>query len=127
MRGMAFRVLLALSILLPGAAAAVEQENFLLRTTGDLAALCGVQKDDPLQVAAIHLCQGFIAGAAHYHRAVASGSAVRPIICPPEPHPTRDQAAQVFVTWAKANPGLAGEPPVEGLARAFTQEWPCRH
>ena len=46
--------------LVSGAAtAAVTEQNFLLNTTGDLVALCGVSKDDPEKIAAIHFCHGY--------------------------------------------------------------------
>ena len=60
------RLTLALFVLLLSfpAHADVTKENFLLRNTDDLRALCSVRRDDPNVVAAIHFCHGYALGLA---------------------------------------------------------------
>src|SRR6516162_10060133 len=41
---------------------AVTQDNFQVRNVGDLVQLCSAGPDDPLQVAAISFCDGYLLG-----------------------------------------------------------------
>jgi len=113
----------------PGASpagAAVTTDNFLLRTTHDLVELCGAPRGDPLFSSAIHLCHGFLVGVYQYHEALTSGRAEPPIICVQVGRElTRDDAAQLFVAWARERPQLMNERPVEGLMRWAVEAWPC--
>jgi len=52
-----------LALCLAGTAGAVTEDQFGLRNTGDLAALCSAPSTDRLYTAAINFCQGFGAGA----------------------------------------------------------------
>jgi hypothetical protein len=103
----------------------VTRDNFILRTTGDLAALCSVRPDDPNAMAAIHFCHGYALGLRHYGEA--TGQVFRgALFCPPEgPGLTRDQAVGAFVSWARANPQHMAEPPFDGLLRWAMATWPC--
>jgi hypothetical protein len=70
------------------AAAAVTEDNFLVRTTGDLVALCSADKGDPLMTAAVSFCHGFEIGV---YRALAKQEAARrgpKLFCVPNPPPT---------------------------------------
>jgi len=51
-----------LALCLAGAAGAVTEDQFGLRNTGDLAALCSASATDPLYTAALNFCHGFGAG-----------------------------------------------------------------
>jgi hypothetical protein len=128
-----FRHGAALALLAFGAAAAspasavVTGENFLLRTTADLVALCDAKQGDPQGVAAIHECQGFLLGVYQYHEAINAGRNARPIFCmPAEGAPNRDAAAQMFVAWSRTHPQNMGDRPVDGLTRFAVDTWPCR-
>jgi hypothetical protein len=112
-------------VLWPLASLAVTKDNFLIRNTEDLVALCAVSKDDPNYVAAIHFCHGFGAGAYRYYLATVSGPGTKPFVCLPDPPPSREAALQEFVTWAKANPQYNNESAVESLFRFLTNKWPC--
>lgn len=105
---------------------AVTKDNFILRTTGDLVALCSVHNDDPNAVAAIHFCHGYALGLRHY--AEATGRVFRgALFCPPDgPGLTRDQAVRAFVIWAEANPQYMSEVPFDGLLRWAMATWPCQ-
>ena len=119
--------LLALGAVASPASAAVTNENFMLRTTGDLVALCDARQGDPQAVAAVQMCQGFLLGVYQYHEAINAGRNARPIFCmPAEGAPNRDTAAQMFVAWSRTHPQAMDERPVDGLTRFATDTWPCR-
>ncbi len=105
--------------------AAVTEQNFLLKTTGDLAALCGVSKDDPNAIAAIHFCHGYMLGLDHY--GAATGRVFRDVVyCIPEnAHVTRNEAVEMFVKWAATNQQYMSELPIDGLLRWARTTWPC--
>lgn len=120
------RIVLALGLLLPlSAHADVSRENFLLRTTGDLLALCSVRGDDPNAIAAIHFCHGYALGLRHY--AEATGQVFRgALFCPPAgPGLTRDESVRSFVGWAATHGQYMNEPPFDGLLRWAMATWPC--
>ena len=110
----------------PTSAMAVTQENFQARTTGDFVALCDAASSDPMAVAAVHFCEGFMVGAYQYHEAERTGPRGRRLFCLPTSGVTRNQVVQMFVTWAKGNQQYMPEPPVESLARFAAATWPCQ-
>jgi hypothetical protein len=79
-----------------------------------------------MYVATIHFCEGYIVGVSQYHAAEYAGSGERPIVCLPNPPPTRDQAVAMFVTWAQSNPQYMSDRPVDALMRFGAATWPCR-
>lgn len=105
--------------------AAVTEQNFLLNTTGDLVALCGVSKDDPNAIAAIHFCHGYALGLDHY--GAATGRVFRnTLYCIPDGATvTRNQFIEMFVKWTPAHPQYMSEPPFDGLIRFAMDTWPC--
>jgi hypothetical protein len=107
--------------------AAVSADNFLLRTTDDLVALCGVQPGDPRGVAAIHECEGFLVGIYRYHEALTTGSGALPrMFCvPQEGAPSRDAAVQMFLDWSRTHAQYMNDPPVDGVFRWAVDTWPC--
>jgi hypothetical protein len=114
-------------LLSAGASAApVTKDNFTVRTTGDLIALCGVARDDPNATAAIHFCHGYYVGMDHY--AEVTGRVFRNrLFCPPEGVKlTRDQVIGMLVDWHRKNPQHAFEPPFDGIIRFATATWPCK-
>jgi hypothetical protein len=120
--------LLAVSLAAAAPAGAVTEDNFLLRTGGDLVALCSVAPDDPLEVAAIHMCHGF--GVGTYQTLVALGESpkVDDILCPPEPRPTRNEAFAMFLVWAKQpeNATYLNDSPAALVGRFLVQTWGCK-
>jgi hypothetical protein len=107
-------------------ALAVTEQDFLARNTQELINLCTVPADDPLRVAAVHFCTGYLVGAYHYHESIYSGPGSQPLVCPPNPTPTRQQAIADFVSWAKAHPAYAQDRPVDTMFRFMVEKWPCR-
>jgi hypothetical protein len=110
------------------AGAAATTEHFKVPTAQDLAELCSVSQDDPLRVAAIHFCEGYLVGAYHYYRSlvVGSGGKIKPFVCFPNPEPTRDEVVQQFVGWLRINPRYQSEMPVNALFKFAAETWPCK-
>jgi len=115
--------------LLLGAGAAhaqVTAQNFVLRTTGDLVALCGVSRSDPNAIAAIHFCHGYFLGLDHF--AEVTGRPFRETLyCPPAGLKlSRDEVVAMVVEWHRKNPGPASEAPFDGIVRWAAATWPCK-
>ena len=105
---------------------AAAHSPFEARTVADLAALCGASPQAPNYASAIAFCHGFIQGAGQYHASITQpGSGRPPLFCAPNPPPTRAQVASAFAAWARANPSVAGETAVDGLARWASTTYPC--
>jgi hypothetical protein len=108
------------------ASPAVTTEEFSLRTGADFAALCSTPADDPHYTAAIHMCHGFGAGTYQTILAMTRHEKLQPLVCPPEPPPSRNDVLRVFLDWAKRNPQHMGERPADVIARFLVQQFPCR-
>ncbi len=107
-------------------AGAVTQEDFQVKTTRNLINLCTVSADDPYQREAVHFCHGYLVGAYAYYTAENSGPDAKPLVCPPEPVPSRNEAISKFIEWAKSHPEYMNEKPVETEFRFLTEKWPCK-
>ena len=107
------------------AAAAITAEEFRLRSGADFVALCATPASDPLYTAAVHMCHGFGAGTYQTLVAVTRHEGLTPLICPPQPIPTRNETVARFLEWAKRNPERSTEPAVEMVSRFFLTEFPC--
>jgi hypothetical protein len=104
-------------------AGATTREDFTLQTTRDLVNVCSTPEDDPMRVAAIHFCEGYLVGAFQvYQKAIAPTTR---LVCMSQP-PTRDQGVAMFVEWAKAHPQYMNDSAVDGLFRFLSEGWPCR-
>jgi len=106
-------------------ARAVTQEQFRLRTGDDIVALCSTPTSDPLYVAAIHLCQGFGAGVYQTLVAVENHRGLQPLVCAPNPPPTRNDAVRMFLDWAPRNREHLGEAPADVVGRFLIETFPC--
>jgi hypothetical protein len=107
-------------------ASAVTEEDFLVRNVQDLIDLCTTPRDDPLNVAAVHFCTGYLVGAYHYYDSLHSGPDSHPWVCPPDPKPTRQEAIAEFVSWAQAHPEYGKDRPVDVMFRFMAEKWPCK-
>lgn len=108
---------------LPGLA--VERDDFLIADTQDVVDVCTVPESDPLYTAAISFCHGYLLGAYQYHVALFGHGTSKPVVCLPDPPPTRTQAVDRFVAWVKANPSYAKEKPADSLTKFLVETWPC--
>ena len=107
------------------ARAEVTEDNFHLRTTGDLVALCAPAPTDRMMTAAVNFCHGYATGA---YSALAEVDAARrgpKLACLPTPAPTRNAALAEFVTWARAQPERLALPPLDGVVGFMRDQYPC--
>jgi len=121
--------LLLIAIVIVGTAAvaaAITPEEFRLRSGADYVALCATPASDPLYTAAVHMCHGFGAGTYQTIAALTRHDKLEPLICPPDPVPSRNETVGRFLEWAKRNPQRLTEPAVEVVARFLVAEFPCR-
>ena len=122
--------LILFSFLVPELArAAVTDDDFVLATTQNLVNLCSVSADDPRAKEAIQMCEGYMVGAFHFYLATNSGKGDRGdmrLVCLPNPTPSRNEVAGMFVEWAKANPQYMKEAPVDSEFRFMSARWPCK-
>lgn len=102
------------------------EENFQVKTTGDLVRLCQAKPTDATGIAALHFCQGFAVGAYQYHQIATAAERRKPLVCAPNPPPSRNEAIAAFISWAQQNPQKMNTPPVEGLFEYLAQRYPCR-
>ncbi len=112
-------VLLLAGFLLSGAAT---QEHFHVRTGKDLLVLCTADNEDPLQQAAINFCLGFAVGT---YRMLVDMTKLDPVVCLPENPPSRNEAIQMLIAWAQANPQYHKDAPEDLVVRFILQQWPC--
>jgi hypothetical protein len=119
-------VFLSALLILPGLAGAVSENDFKADTTEQIINLCTANPDDPLYQQAINFCQGYLVGAYKYYEAAHSGPNAPKFVCLPNPQPSRDEAIQIFMEWAKAHPQYMKEKPVDTEFRFLMEKWPCK-
>jgi hypothetical protein len=118
-------LIIAVFVLAPAMAVAVDETDFEAKTTQNIINLCTASSEDPLFAQAVNFCHGYLVGAYHYHVAQASGPDGERMVCMPEPPPSRNEAIAMFIEWAKAHPEYRNEPPVETEFRFLIETWPC--
>jgi hypothetical protein len=104
--------------------AAVTQDTFMVRSTGDLIELCTAAPSDPMGTAALNFCHGFGVGV---YRVLEEYESARKghMFCMPETMPTRNETLASFVQWGKANPDQLSVPPQDGIAAFLSKQYPC--
>jgi hypothetical protein len=115
----------ALFSAVPPPALAATLQNFQDATTADYLALCSTAPGQDNYVAAVHFCEGFASGAYQYYLSLAARDPAERFVCLPTPVPSRDKIKADFVAWAKANPAVMNDPPVDSLFRYLGQTYPC--
>ena len=107
-------------------AGAVKQADFKVDTTRQLLNLCAATPDDPFYNHAMNFCHGYLVGAYHYYAAAHGGERGPKLVCFSDPAPTRTEAINMFVNWAKEHPQYWQEKPVDAEFRFLTEKWPCK-
>lgn len=117
--------LLVLAALAAAAAApsqAAQEADFRLETAGNLAALCAAPDD----LAAIHMCQGYLVGVNQMHDAVGAALDKRVYCLPDDGSVSRNTAARDFAAWIAATPAAAGMSAHDGLLEWARNTYPCQ-
>ena len=111
----------------PGiATATVSEQDFQVRTAGDLGKLCSTDSSDPNYAAAIHFCHGFGSGAYQTEQLYRAGSKARPLFCiPANSQLTRNEVMAAFAKWIAVKPQAAATAPAEGLFEYMMETYPC--
>ena len=117
---------LASALLWPSAAAAVARDDFLIVDAQDVVDVCTVPDTDPLYAASVAFCHGYLVGAYQYHVAIFGHGKSHPVVCFPEPAPTRTQAVEEFITWLKANPSYLKHKAPDAMTRYLVETYPCK-
>ena len=65
-------------------------------------------------------------GGYHFYLATNSGKGDMRLVCLPNPTPSRNEVAAMFVEWAKANSQYMNEAPVDSEFRFMSAKWPCK-
>lgn len=119
-------LLLVVALAVPAVAFAVADADFEVKTTRSLLNLCTVSAEDARYREALHFCHGYLVGAYHYYLASIAGPNAKPLVCPPDPPPSRNAAISAFIAWAQAHPQYLNEAPVETEFRFLMETWPCK-
>ena len=104
--------------------AAVTEDTFQLRSTGDLLELCSATPGDQMGAAALNFCHGFGIGVFRVLQEVQSARGLK-MFCMPDPMPTRNEALAAFVAWGKGNPDKLGMPPQDGVTAFLSTQYAC--
>jgi hypothetical protein len=117
----------ALSILVMSgpAHAALTQDSFLLRNTGDLIGVCSATQGEPLYTAAVNFCHGFAVGVFRVLNEQGIADPSDRLFCLPDQAPSRNQMIAELVQWAKASPARANDQPADTIAAFLAQRFPC--
>jgi hypothetical protein len=107
-----------------GVPAATTPGNFVVRTAGDLVALCSADPSDPMVGPALGFCEGFAVGV-YQTLQETQASLPAPFFCVPTPGPSRSQAIASFVAWVKASPSAASQRPADAILGYLQQTYPC--
>jgi hypothetical protein len=106
--------------------AAVQTDDFLARTTGQLVALCSAAPTDPLATPALNFCHGYTVGVVRVlQEEDAANPRAKPMFCLPVNGGERNQAISEFVRWASADPSRMSMPATDGVAGFLAAHYPC--
>ena len=114
-----------LVLLASGASRAATEANFGANTTGDLVELCTATPDNPIGTAAINFCEGFAQGAVLVEMQNQAAFRGPKLFCMPNPPPSRNQALNDFVNWARSAPDRLARSSTDGLFRFLSERYPC--
>ncbi len=102
------------------AKAAVTQDTFLLRNTGDLMDLCSAAQSDPLYTAAVHFCHGFTVGVFRVLQEEDMAKQSRHMFCLPSPTAEPQRGHREFRPMGKGR-----SRPIRPAARRCHRDFPC--
>jgi hypothetical protein len=112
--------------LLPAMArATATEDDFQLRTAGDLVDLCSAGPTETMGTAALNFCHGFMLGVFRVLQEQQMASKRPPMFCVSPTTPSRNEAVGDFVQWARATPGVLSQPASDGVAAYLAHKFPC--
>lgn len=104
---------------------AATKDNFLARNTQDIIELCTAAPTDPLYTQAIHFCHGYLVGVYQYQNDFYSSPGFSPLVCPPDPKPSRNQTIADYIDWVKAHPEYLQERTSDTVMKFLIEKYPC--
>ena len=110
----------------PSPGAAVQRDDFLIVDAQDVVDVCTVPESDPMYAASVAFCHGYLVGSYQYHVAIFGHGTSQPVVCFPDPAPSRTQAIDQFLAWLKANPVYLKDKAPDAITRFFVETWPCK-
>jgi hypothetical protein len=102
----------------------VSVENFQLRNTADLVALCTADLEGPMGGPALNFCHGFITGSFRVLNDMQAATRT-PSFCVPVPAPSRNDVVAALSIWAKSNPARMASPAEDGVLDFLKAQYPC--
>jgi Rap1a immunity proteins len=105
--------------------AAVTEDDFQLRSSGDLADLCSAAQPDPMYTAASNFCHGFAVGVFRVLQEEDTARKATHMFCLPPQTPTRNEAIAGLVQWIRADNSRMALPPADAIAAYLSQQYPC--
>ncbi len=108
-----------------GALAAGTGANFPPKTVRDLLTICMAPKSDPMMMAEVGFCHGYVEGAVIVEMAHEKQKNAHVMFCIPSPPPKHRQVMASFAAWADAQPARLDQPAIDGLFTYLAQTYPC--
>jgi len=119
-------IFLPFFLILSVSVGAVSENDFKADTTEQIVNLCTAKVKDPLYHQAVNFCHGYLVGAFDYYEAAHSGPKAFKLVCLPDPPPSRNEAIEMFIEWARAHPQHMKDSPVETEFRFLMDTYPCK-
>ena len=119
-------IFLPFFLILSVSVGAVSENDFKADTTEQIVNLCTAKVKDPLYHQAVNFCHGYLVGAFDYYEAAHSGPKAFKLVCLPDPPPSRNEAIEMFIEWARAHPQHMKDNPVETEFRFLMDTYPCK-
>lgn len=119
------RLLIAVAAALMAATSHAQMsDEFRVRHTADLIAVCTKAPSAPDYASAIAFCHGILSGAyGYYDAATPTGDR---FVCATQPYPTRTKVMNDFVVWTKARPQHMPNHAIDTLFIYLAEAYPCK-
>jgi hypothetical protein len=125
-RGLTLSVAIIGAAIFAVSARAADPDNFQIRTTSDLVALCSTAPAAPDYPQSIAFCHGYAVGAFAYYSAAAAANPSARFVCLPNPPPARSQAMADFLVWMKTHTNENASPAIDTVFRYLGEHYPCK-
>ena len=99
-------------------------DEFRIRHTADLVAVCAKSPSASEYASSIAFCHGILSGAYGYYDA--STPTADRYVCATQPYPTRAKVMEDFVVWAKSRPQHMPNHAIDTLFIYLAEAYPCK-